>query len=130
MLTINIVKQEDYNIINKFLSKISTTRNLVSNSEIVMSARNNDEILGVGIVKLYEDYAEIIDIVTINKDKFELSYGIGKALINFIDRRFLKEVRCNNKSLQTLLESLSFKKNDTDIYALNLEGYFKNDCCR
>ncbi len=100
----------------------------------VMCAKDKDEILGVGIIKLYEDYALVDDIIF--KDEYKmlgLDFSMGKAMLNFIERRNIYDTYASKKLNHQLLKSLRFVKNEGNFtekydFFLDLNGYFDVNC--
>ena len=107
------------------------------NNVFVFTAQDGDDYLGYGAVAMYDDYAEIVDIVC--ADGFEsLDHGIGKTLLNFIERRSVYDTICTLSSHEKLLKRLGFElvedkwkkdlKTDAQVYYLDLNGYFEKHC--
>ena len=103
----------------------------------VLTAKDGEEYLGFGAVKMGDDYAEIIDISC--APGFEsLDHGIGKSLLNFIERRGVYDTLCTLENQEKLLKRLGFKEADVEweaktksnekTYHLNLKGYFEKHC--
>ena len=66
-----------------------------------------------------------------------LAHGIGKSMLNFIERREIYPVICKNENLSDLMRLLRFKKVDEitlggkvekGVYYVNLKGYFDAKC--
>ena len=108
------------------------------NHTFALVAADGDEVLGYGVLRLFDTYAIIDDIHFENDtDMLSLGYGMGKALLNFIERRSVYHVYSSLDNPR-LLERLRFKK-DVKIkpeeylpceneYYVNLEGYFNTHC--
>lgn len=104
----------------------------------VLVAVDGETELGFGVIHLYDTYAVIDDIHFENDtDMLVLGYGMGKALLNFIERRCVYHVYSAIDNAR-LLERLRFKKdmeiktdehipNGDECY-VNLEGYFDAHC--
>ena len=97
-----------------------------------MCAKDRDEVLGVGAIKLYKDYAVLDDIV-FKEGMFGLDYSMGKAMLNFIERRNVYDTYASKNIDEKLLIRLRFSKNDGKItknydYFLCLKGYFDVKC--
>lgn len=97
-------------------------------------ATEGKNVIGAGAAKLYKDYAVLCEISFLEDYKdFSLEYAMGKSLLNFIDRRGIKNVYANKNFDEKLLKSLRFTKNDCkkeeeyDFY-LDLTGYFDVNC--
>lgn len=106
----------------------------------VMTIRDGGELLGLGTMRAFENCISIDDIVLKESAKdFNLEYGLGKSMLNFIDLRGFKYAVSNNESIEALLKALKFRKtaeceeekeifgNDW-VYCLNLDGYFTANC--
>ena len=101
-------------------------------------AADGDDVLGYGVLRLFDTYAIIDDIHFENDtDMLSLGYGMGKALLNFIERRSVYHVYSSLDNPR-LLERLRFKE-DMEIkteeynpceneYYVNLKGYFDTHC--
>ncbi len=90
---------------------------------IIMTARDNGKLLGVGTLIL-KDYKVFLDkIVLINEDDLNLKLGIAKSLLNLADLQGIKTIYGQNEELFKLYKMLKFKEAD-NIFTLELEGYF------
>lgn len=106
----------------------------------VMVMRDGGELLGIGIMRIYEKYVSLEKIVLKNNEKdFNLEYGLAKAMLNFIDLHGYRCAVSNNSDDARLLKALRFKERseyaqDFDdvesdwLYCLNLDGYFSSNC--
>lgn len=98
----------------------------------VMAAKDKDELLGIGIIKLYNDYAVFYDVIF--KEEYKmlgLDFSMGKSMLNFIERRSIYNTYANSNIDKKLLLSLRFKENEDENeyeYYLNLKGYFDVHC--
>ena len=103
----------------------------------VLTAKDGEEYLGYGAVTMYEDYACLLDIVC--AQGFEsLDHGIGKSVLNFVERRSIYDVICTSQKLLPLLKRLGFKEAQDEwktmsedgnmVFCLNLQGYFDKHC--
>lgn len=100
----------------------------------IMCAKDKEEILGVGVIKLYKDYAVVEDIIF--KDEYKmlgLDFSMGKAMLNFIERRNVYDTYASKKLEEQLLKSLRFVKNEGNFtekydYFVDLNGYFDVNC--
>ena len=100
----------------------------------IMCAKDKEEILGVGVIKLYKDYAVVEDIIF--KDEYKmlgLDFSMGKAMLNFIERRNVYDTYASKKLGEQLLKSLRFVKNEGNFtekydYFVDLNGYFDVNC--
>jgi len=113
-----------------------------SDDAIIMTMRDSKTLMGIGVMRIFEEYAVIDDIII--KDEFcdiSLEYGMGKSLLNVIDLRGIKHVVSDNERLEKQLRALKFKpiselENDESIpnsvkncrLYLNLDGYFLANC--
>ncbi len=109
---------------------------------IVMTVRDSEILMGMGVMRLYDEYAIIDNIIF--KDEFNdftLEYGLGKSLLNVVDLRGIRYAVSNNKSIEKQLRALKFKSpseiKNIDEYppkvalcdlCLNLDGYFLANC--
>lgn len=104
----------------------------------VMTVREGGRLLGIGVMRLFDTFASV-DAVLIKEEynSFELEYGLGKSMLNFIDLKGLRFAVSDNKSLEKLLSALRFRPicefEDLKIagewkYCLNLDGYFTSNC--
>ena len=76
----------------------------------VMVAVDGEAELGYGVTRLFETYAILDDIHFENDmDMLVLGYGMGKALLNFIERRGVYHVYSSLDN-KRLLERLRFTK--------------------
>lgn len=102
----------------------------------VFTAKDCEEYLGFGAVAMYDDYAEIVDVETVEGME-SLEHGIFKSLLNFIERRKVYDCICalDKPAMLKRLgfspaednwESLHNEKNVT--FYLNLTGYFEKHC--
>ena len=81
-----------------------------------MAATDKDELLGVGVIKLYKDYAVLDDIIF--KEEYKmlgLDYSMGKAMLNFIERRSVYDTYAHKSIDENLLTRLRFVENDDKI---------------
>lgn len=102
-----------------------------------MVAKDKDELLGIGKMKVFSDYAEICDVFIADECFKMLAHGIGKSMLNFIERREIYPVICKNDGLSELMTLLRFKKLDEiniggkdekNVFYVNLKGYFDAKC--
>lgn len=110
----------------------------LSSDCFVLAAKDGTDLVGVGVLRLFEEYASIEQIVTIVGFEM-LDYAIGKAVLNFIERREILDVVCEREDLEPVLKRLGFRKTCDErvvqqyfsgraVYFLNLEGYFTKHC--
>ena len=108
-----------------------------SNDTFVFTAKDGEEYLGYGAVIMCETYAEIVEIKCVQGFDM-LDHGIGKALLNFVERRGVYHTLCCLKEKESLLKRLGFKIAENEwaemmgerenVFYLNLEGYFDKHC--
>ena len=104
----------------------------------VLAAADGELLAGAGALRMADGYAVIERIVTV--PGFEmLDYAIGKALLNFIERREVLDVVCRRAELAAVLRRLGFAAGEPlpeavagfsgdGTWYLNLEGYFTKHC--
>ncbi len=106
----------------------------------VMTVKDGEELLGLGVMRLYGDYA-LLDGIYIKDEDFSLEYGLGKSMLNVIDLRGIRHVASDNFDIQKQLTALRFKpmediEDKSDMpkevlncrMYLNLDGYFLTNC--
>ncbi len=132
MLTISVLKEEDEKEVEKFIKEIENTTREIDNS-LVMVAKDKDEIIGLGFMMITFPHATIEKIIVKEEqDIGQLDYGIGKAMLNYIDRRGIKDVYApytGDSVFIKLMKRLEFVIRDDNILYLNLENYFTSSCC-
>ena len=105
----------------------------------VMTMRDGEALMGAGVFKIGDGYAEILDIrMKSGVEDFSLEYGIAKALLNSVDLKGIHHAVCNNEAISKLLCALRFENSHTSAKApeelrqhtfyLNLTGYFDANC--
>lgn len=106
---------------------------------VVMTVKDNDVLMGAGVMYLKEDYG-IIDTIFIKEEfgDFSLEYGLGKSMLNVVDLRGIRYAVSDNLNLEKLLKALRFKSSgEADDFpedikshkmCLNLDGYFLVKC--
>ncbi|MBO5008541.1 MAG: hypothetical protein J6D26_06880 [Clostridia bacterium] len=107
----------------------------------VMVMRDSGQVMGVGVMHLYDEYA-VIDSIEV-KDEFKdfsLEYGLGKAMLNAIDLKGIRYAVSHCVDLEKQLRALRFKApsewDDEQMpdnvanweLCLNLDGYFTSNC--
>ena len=134
MLTIKI--EEDYK--NAIEEMGITTKE----DAIVMTVRDGNLLMGLGVMRLFPEYA-VIDSICL-KDEFKdftLEYGLGKSLLNVVDLRGIRYAVSDSKEIEKQLRALKFKapseiENSAEMpdfirdweLCLNLDGYFLANC--
>lgn len=108
----------------------------------IMTVKDGEELLGLGVMRLYESYA-LLDGIYIKDEfsDFSLEYGLGKSMLNVIDLRGIRHVASDSEDIQKQLSALKFKllkdiEDKSDIpkevlncrMYLNLDGYFLANC--
>lgn len=134
MLTIKI--EEDYTL------PVKEMKMDVPEDAIVMTMRDSSILMGLGVMRIFNEYAVIDDIrIKEEFEDFSLEYGLGKSLLNVIDLRGVRHVVSFNPDIEKQLRALKFKplsevENAGDIpqnvkncnLYLNLDGYFLVNC--
>jgi len=130
MLTVKI--EENYEPILREMGVLKT------DGICVMAMRDKDLLMGIGIMRMFDDFASLDSIIMKDEFKcFELEFGMGKSMLNVIDLRGIRNVVTNidNERLTTALRFKSAKENEALVefsgdwsYHLNLEGYFTSNC--
>lgn len=107
------------------------------NTSVVMAAKDGDEILGAGGVKIKDGYAVLCDIKMKDEYKmFNMEFAIGKSLLNMLDLSGVRYV-ASDMTDERLLTALRFKKDapeglksDKEYKCyLCLDGYFTEHSC-
>jgi len=104
----------------------------------VMAMRDSDLLMGIGVVRIHGVFASLDNIIMTDDFKsFDLEFGMGKSLLNFLDLRGIRNVvtNINDERLVTALRFKSAKENKDNVefigewkYSLNLDGYFLSKC--
>lgn len=99
-----------------------------------MTAKEGGELVGIGIMKLYKEYA-VIEKIDFDEEYKIIGYDylMGKAMLNFIERRSIYDTYSDLSVDEGLLRKLRFIKNEDKKerkfdYFLNLKGYFDVNC--
>ncbi len=104
---------------------------------VVMSAKDGDEVLGAGAVKVFDGYAVLCDIKMKDEYKmFNMEFAIGKSLLNMLDLSGVRYVVSDAED-ERLMTALRFKKDvpeglnpDREYrFYLCLDGYFTEHSC-
>ena len=108
----------------------------------VMEVRDGQLLMGIGVMRLFDNFAVIDDICMKEEFKeFTLEYGLGKSLLNVVDLRGIRFVFSDNENIEKQLRALKFKApselEDASQYppeilphrlCLCLDGYFLAKC--
>ena len=114
----------------------------IPENAFVMAVKDGDTLMGIGVARLFDDYASVDEIAIKDEFKdFSLEYGLGKALLNAIDLKGIKYVVSNSVHIEKQLRALKFKSPDEtkieeDVpdficeheFWVNLDGYFTSNC--
>ncbi len=108
----------------------------------VMVMRDSDMVMGVGIMRFFDEYA-VIDTIAV-KDEFKdfaLEYGLGKSMLNAADLKGIRYAVSSSADIEKQLRALRFKApSETEKpeelpefvanweLCLNLDGYFLSNC--
>lgn len=143
MITICTVKQNEMEDIQNFLSECNS-QIIINDSHVVMAVKDGSEIMGAGVLSQGQLYGFINGIIIKDEHEFiTLGYGLGKAILNFIDRRGIRDVYTiepDNPIKKEIYKRLGFKtekniaipkkfENGERVMYLNLENYFMSACC-
>ena len=102
----------------------------------VMAMRDRELLMGVGIMRIFDGFASLDNICMKDEFKgFELEFGMGKSMLNFLDLKGIRNVTTNisDERLVTALRFKTVSESECDfagdwIYCLNLDGYFASNC--
>ncbi len=119
---------EDYYSIKECLN--AHGKELQLTPKIGIMTAIEDGFAGLGIYRLDETKAEILEVITVDEQDWELAFFIGKAILNKVDLQGAKDVFCHNNEIGDLLKKLEFLEKETGKWYLNLEGYFTSPCQR
>ncbi len=119
---------EDYYSIKECLEKQG--KELQLTPQIGIMTADEDGFAGLGIYRLDKQEAEILEVITVDEQDWELAFFIGKAMLNKVDLQGAKEVFCSNNEIGDLLKKLEFLEKEKGKWHLNLEGYFTSPCQR
>ena len=97
---------------------------------LAYAAYDDDTLLGVCQFRLSSEGGEIYCLDPAKGTEcLEALFMMGRGTLNFIDlcgvhyAKYLGEVKND-----TLLIAIGFRKNENDIYDINLEGFFTDHC--
>jgi hypothetical protein len=97
---------------------------------IAYSSTVDDKLTGVCQFKLTDKGGFLYDLAPVEgTNDFESLFVMGRGTLNFIDlcgvHRAFFVGECEN---ETLLKAVGFKKNEENIWEINLEGFFTDHC--
>lgn len=143
MLTILPMKEREFEEIKEFLQKHHRDAAVLEKS-VAMVAKDGNAIIGVGLLSVLNGYGNINDIIVApGCEAMQMDFGVGKALLNFIERRQIMDVYAGVGSesdpLVNVLKKLQFKEIETreapekfkecgKVFYLNLKNYFTSHC--
>lgn len=143
MISVKVANKEDY---ERYLSEAARWgKNFKEDDNTyILYANVNEMLYGIGIVKLYEEYAILEDVIFNPENQFDmLGYLLGTSILNFVERRGVLDVYCCSENMDNLLNMLKFKKvqkkdilsipeiqNYNNIYHVNLKNYFECSCSK
>ncbi len=130
---IEIKPTADFAVCQEFLQNAA-----IYDNTFVLAAFEGDSVVGAGVLRLFSSHA-VLERIAVSPGYEMLDYGIGKAVLNFIERRDVLDVVCGNGVSERLLGRLGFHtvslSTAMEPYAagqeaayLNLEGYFTKHC--
>jgi len=104
---------------------------------LVLKGYNDDELCAIATLKFHQDSkAEIEKIIwkhdhhRTGSDK-EFAFVIGSGILNFIDRRGVREVFSTDKANKYILKLLKFEYDEElDKFILDLTDYFEPNCLK
>jgi len=91
---------------------------------LAMNMTDKNELLCEAIAEINENSATLISI---DEHLPNLAYDMGKAILNAIELKGIKKVKCYNENLHNALIKLGFDQTK-DKYILDLTDYFSNGC--
>jgi len=114
----------------------------VLGTSTVMTVRDGNELMGIGVMRLFDEFATIDNICIKEEYKdFTLEYGLGKSMLNAVDLRGIRYAVSDNENIEKQLRALKFKSpcelDNTEEYpkevadrkfCLCLDGYFLAKC--
>ena len=97
---------------------------------LAYSATVDDKLTGVCQFKLTDKGGMIYDLSPVaGTNDFESLFVMGRGTLNFIDLCGVHKAFFVGKDPDdNLLRAVGFKKNEQDIYEINLEGFFTDHC--
>ncbi len=132
MITISVLREEDKKNVDGFIKENDENVEKTNNC-VMLVAKDKDEIIGLGVMMITFPHATIEKIIVKEEgDMGQLDYGIGKAMLNYIDRRGIKDVYASysgDSTFLNLLQRLKFVNKEENILYLSLENYFTSNCC-
>ena len=94
------------------------------------SATVDDELKGVCQFKLTDKGGMIYDLAPVAGTRdFEALFVMGRGTLNFIDLCGIHNAfYVGEDTDEPLLKAVGFKKDESDRWAINLEGFFTDHC--
>ena len=103
---------------------------------LAYAASVDEELVGICQFKLTAEGGVLYDIATVDGHRedsecsdFEALFVMGRGTLNFIDLcgvHFATYQGSNPN--ESLLRAIGFRKNDSDVFEINLEGFFTDHC--
>lgn len=106
MVIIKKASQEDINSIKTILREAKCNISDFNDNNI-MVVEEDTQLVGVGCIKIFGELAFIEGIAMKDNDP-ELSDGLVKALINFADRRDVKEIYTLDNKQKSIYQEIGF----------------------
>ena len=114
----------------------------VLGSSVVMTVRDGNELMGLGVMRFFDNFAVIDNMCLKDEYKdFTLDYGLGKSMLNAVDLRGIRFAVANNTNIEKQLRALKFKSPEevenkeifpdevlSAKFVLCLDGYFLAKC--
>ncbi len=130
---IEIKPTADAGLCREFLKNIA-----VHDNTFVLAAFDGDCVVGAGVLRLFPSHA-VLEHIAVSPGYEMLDYGIGKAMLNFVERRDIVDVVCGTGVSEHLLRRLGFHTvlltaamepfaAGQHVTYLNLRGYFTKHC--
>ena len=91
---------------------------------LAMNMLDKNELICEAVAELNGNFATLISI---DEHLPNLSYDMGKAILNAIDLKGIRKVECSNENLHNTLKKLGFERANRE-YFLDLTDYFSNGC--
>lgn len=91
---------------------------------LAMNMTDKNELLCEAVAEINKNFATLISI---DEHLPSFAYDMGKAILNAIDLKGIKNVECSNENLHNTLKKLGFERAN-GRYLLDLTDYFSNGC--